>query len=103
MLSADCHSRPPKTQLKVSPRSQTQENDDWRLPPDSSVYVRNYGQGKKWIPGRVTSATGARMVAVETPGAMVRRHVDQVRHRPDSPPMFPVTETTACAPGATQT
>ncbi|KAL1436549.1 hypothetical protein MTO96_049454 [Rhipicephalus appendiculatus] len=67
------------------------------------MYVRNYGQGKKWIPGRVKSATGARMITVETPGVIVRRHVDQVRRRPDSPPMFPVADTTAPAPGATQT
>ncbi|KAL1428538.1 hypothetical protein MTO96_002904 [Rhipicephalus appendiculatus] len=84
-------------------QGQTRENDDWTLPPDSSVYVRNYGQWKKWIPGRVKSATGARMVTVETPGAIVRRHVDQVRRRPDSPPMFPVADTTARGPGATQT
>ncbi|KAL1485419.1 hypothetical protein MTO96_010140 [Rhipicephalus appendiculatus] len=77
---------------------QTPENDDWTLPPDSSVYVRSYGQGKKWIPGRVKSATEARMVTVETPRAIVRRHVDQVRRRPDSPPMFPVADTSARGP-----
>ncbi|KAL1472498.1 hypothetical protein MTO96_022952 [Rhipicephalus appendiculatus] len=43
------------------------------------------------------------MVTVETPGAIVRRHVDQVRRRPVSPPMFPVADTAARAPGASQT
>ncbi|KAL1481633.1 hypothetical protein MTO96_034325 [Rhipicephalus appendiculatus] len=32
---------------------ETRENDDWTLTPDSSVYVRDYGQWKKGIPGRV--------------------------------------------------
>ncbi|XP_049529021.1 uncharacterized protein LOC125947782 [Dermacentor silvarum] len=64
------------------------ESDDCTLPPDSIVYVRNYGQGEKWIPGRVKSATGARMVTVETPNAIVKRHVDQVRRRSDSSPRW---------------
>lgn len=79
------------------------ESDDWTLPPDSSVYVRNYGQGEKWIPGRVKSTTGARMVTVETPNAIVKRHVDQVRRRSDSSPRYPVNDTAAGGPGTNQT
>ncbi|XP_065292073.1 uncharacterized protein [Dermacentor albipictus] len=79
----------------------TEESHDWTLPPDSSVYVRNYGQGEKWIPGHVKSATGARMVTVETPTAIVKRHGDQVRRRSDSSPRFP--DTTARSPGSNQT
>ncbi|XP_037508579.1 uncharacterized protein K02A2.6-like [Rhipicephalus sanguineus] len=91
------------TCFPVNVPGQNRENDDWTPPPDSSVYVRNYGQGEKWIPGRVKSATGARMVTVETPGAIVRRHVDQVRRRLDSSSMFPVADTTARGPRPTQT
>lgn len=66
------------------------ENDDWT--PDSSVYVRNYGQREKWILGRVKS----RMVTVETSGAIVRSI-----KRLDLLSMFPVADTTTR--GATQT
>lgn len=54
-----------------------------RVPPvDSRVHVRNYGTGSQWLPGQVISTSGTRMVTVETPGAIVRRHVDQVRLQP---------------------
>ncbi|XP_049515228.1 uncharacterized protein LOC125941608 isoform X1 [Dermacentor silvarum] len=55
--------------------------DDWAISPGSRVYVRNYGTGPKWAPGHVQSTSGARMVKVETPAGVVRRNVDQVRHR----------------------
>lgn len=40
-----------------------------------TVYVRNFGKGKKWIPGEVAEAEGARLykVKLET-GELVRRH-----------------------------
>nr|XP_054926433.1 uncharacterized protein LOC129384873 [Dermacentor andersoni] len=79
----------------------TEGSHDWTLPPDSSVYVRNYGQGEKRIPGHAISATGARMVTVEIPTAIVKRHVVQVRRRSDSSPRFP--DTTARGPGSNQT
>lgn len=43
------------------------------------------------------------MVTVETPGAIVWRHVDQVRRCLDSSSMFPVADTTARGRGPTQT
>lgn len=60
--------------------------DDWTISPGSSVYVRNYGVGKRWTPGRVQSASGARMIAVDTPTGVVQRHIDQVRRRRESTP-----------------
>lgn len=60
--------------------------DDWTISPRSSVYVRNYGVGKRWTPGRVKSASGARMIAVDTPTGVVQRHIDQVRRRRESTP-----------------
>ncbi|XP_065311646.1 uncharacterized protein [Dermacentor albipictus] len=101
MPSADYHSRLPQQTTGDAVEGPTEESHDWTLPPDSSVYVRNYGQGENWIPGRVKSATGARMVTVETPTAIVKRHVDQVRRRSDSSPRFP--DTTARGPGSNQT
>lgn len=60
-------------------------SDDWTLAPDTNVYVRNFGKGDKWKTGTVKSADGARMVTVETPEGLVRRHVDQVHTRKDPP------------------
>lgn len=60
--------------------------DDWTISPGSSVYVRNYGAGKRWTPGRVKAASGARMIAVDTPRGLVQRHIDQVRRRRESTP-----------------
>ncbi|XP_042143933.1 uncharacterized protein LOC121834249 [Ixodes scapularis] len=60
----------------------TQETEEWTLPPDTAVYARNYGQGEKWTPGKVQSTTGSRMVTIQTPTGVVRRHIDQVRSRP---------------------
>lgn len=57
----------------------SQGQDDWTLLPETSVYVRNYGSGDKWIPGRVKTASGSRMATVETSGGLAQRHADQVR------------------------
>ncbi|XP_037505909.1 uncharacterized protein K02A2.6-like [Rhipicephalus sanguineus] len=55
------------------------EDTDWNFTPGQSVYVRNYGTGDKWTPGRVRATTGARLLEVETEAGIVRRHMDQVR------------------------
>nr|XP_037273499.1 uncharacterized protein LOC119165423 [Rhipicephalus microplus] len=60
--------------------------DDCTISPGSSVYARNYGAGKRWTPGRVKAASGARMIAVDTPRGLVQRHIDQVRRRRESTP-----------------
>ncbi|XP_049528940.1 uncharacterized protein LOC119462442 [Dermacentor silvarum] len=63
------------------------EPDDWQLSsPEADVYARNFGTGEKWTPGIVQSKIGSRMVAIRTPAGSVRRHVDQVRKRENSPP-----------------
>nr|XP_037276139.1 uncharacterized protein LOC119169140 [Rhipicephalus microplus] len=59
----------------------TRETEEWTLPPDTAVYSRNYGQGEKWTPGKVQFTTGSRMVTIQTPAGVVRRHIDQVRSR----------------------
>ncbi|XP_077497546.1 uncharacterized protein LOC144108139 isoform X2 [Amblyomma americanum] len=103
LLNSDALSRLTQQTTRDRGEGPTEGSHDWTRPPDSSLYVRNYGQGEKWIPGHVKSATGARMVTVEPPTAIVKRQVDQVRRRSDSSPRFPVTDTTARGPGPSQT
>nr|XP_037285397.1 uncharacterized protein LOC119178308 [Rhipicephalus microplus] len=67
--------------LQYSPGS-TQETEEWTLPPGTAMYARNYGQGEKWTPGKVQSTAGSRMVTIQTPAGVVRRHIDQMRSRP---------------------
>nr|XP_037273450.1 uncharacterized protein LOC119165341 [Rhipicephalus microplus] len=68
--------------------------DDWTISPGSSVYVCNYGAGKRWTPGRVKAASGARMIAVDTPRGLVQRHIDQARRRRESTPESATAGTT---------
>lgn len=51
-----------------------QESDDWMVPKESRVYVRNYGVGEKWTPERVKLTSGSRMVTAQTITTLVRRH-----------------------------
>ena len=45
------------------------------------MFVRNYHQGSDWLPGEVLT-TGSRNYQVKlSNGAVVRRHVDQMRNR----------------------
>nr|XP_037286099.1 uncharacterized protein LOC119179132 [Rhipicephalus microplus] len=67
---------------------------DCTISPGSSVYVRNYGADKRWTPGRVKTASGARMIAVDTPRGLVQRHIDQVRRRRESTPESATAGTT---------
>ncbi|KAL1477578.1 hypothetical protein MTO96_035625 [Rhipicephalus appendiculatus] len=63
------------------------KSDEWVVPTESSVCVRNYGVGEKWTPGQVKSTSGSRMVTVQSPNSRLRRHMDQVppRHESQSP------------------
>lgn len=63
----------------------SQGQDACTLQPKTSVYVRNYGSGDKWIPGRVKTTSGSRMATVETSGGLAQRHADQVRLQRNSP------------------
>lgn len=63
------------------PKNPGAESASWYFAPGDAVYVRNYGVGDKWTPGKVKSTSGARLVTVATADGVVRRHVDQVRKR----------------------
>ena len=46
------------------------------------VYVRNYGSGEAWLPGKVTEVQGSAIYAVLLDdGRSVRKHTDQLRAR----------------------
>ena len=52
------------------------------------VHARNYGRGKKWLPGVVTEVLNSRHYMVKVFGYLWKRHVDQLPRRPidDTPP-----------------
>ena len=50
--------------------------------PDDMVYIRNFGQGEKWLPATVVNIQGPLSYVVKlADGREVRRHVDHVRTR----------------------
>ena len=58
-----------------------------------AVFVKNFGPGRKWLPGKVTKVTGPVSYQVKLEDGRQRRcHVDQLRIRvvaPDSVPEVP--------------
>ncbi|XP_049273354.1 uncharacterized protein LOC125759110 [Rhipicephalus sanguineus] len=56
--------------------------------PGMQVWSRQYGQpGQRWLPGTVTTVEGKRLLTVNTPTGVQRRHLDQVRARASSTPV----------------
>ena len=51
--------------------------------PDDQVFIRNYGVGDRWLPGKIVSSDGTRYYTVTTGDNMCRRHIDQLRPRSD--------------------
>ncbi|KAH7951995.1 hypothetical protein HPB52_016639 [Rhipicephalus sanguineus] len=52
------------------------------------VWSRQYGQpGQRWLSGTVTTVEGKRLLTVNTPRGVQRRHLDQVRARASSTPV----------------
>ncbi|XP_072144406.1 uncharacterized protein [Dermacentor andersoni] len=56
------------------------------------VWVRNFGQGERWRPGIVKSIEGSRLVTVDTPDGLARRHFDQIFRRVPVSPVTPKAE-----------
>ena len=46
---------------------------------EDSVWVRNYAQGEKWVPGKVVTCDGTRYYSVLVGDTIHRKHVDQLR------------------------
>ena len=64
---------------KMSHDSSTREK---QFTVGDSVYVENYGEGSKWLAGKVVKLEGSMMFSVQVEvGRMVRHHKDQVRPR----------------------
>ncbi|KAK8780363.1 hypothetical protein V5799_018295 [Amblyomma americanum] len=61
------------------PENPVADSASWYFVPGDAVYVRNYGVGEKWTPGKVKSA--ASLVTVVTEDGVVQRYVDQIRKR----------------------
>ncbi|CAD5206230.1 unnamed protein product [Bursaphelenchus okinawaensis] len=64
---------------------------------DDFVYARMYNSGTvKWIEGRIDSFDGTKIALVVTDSGIIRRHVDQLKHRhgpsgdADSSPQIPM-------------
>ncbi|XP_049275490.1 uncharacterized protein LOC119405884 [Rhipicephalus sanguineus] len=56
--------------------------------PGMQVWSGQYGQpGQRWLPGTVTTVEGKRLLTVNTPRGVQRRHLDQVRARASSTPV----------------
>ncbi|KAL3197897.1 hypothetical protein MRX96_044641 [Rhipicephalus microplus] len=56
--------------------------------PGREVWSRQYSQlGQRWLPGTVATVEGKRLLTVNTPRGVQRRHVDQVRPRDSSTPV----------------
>lgn len=69
----------------------SKENHDRRakersFEEDDPVFTKNFGSGPKWVPGIVASVTGPVSYKVMlADGRVVRRHVDQIHSRTESP------------------
>ncbi|XP_077486586.1 uncharacterized protein LOC144097845 [Amblyomma americanum] len=52
------------------------------LRPREPVWVKSFGRADPWIPARITSSDGTRMVNADGPeGENIRRHTDQIKPR----------------------
>ena len=63
-------------------RSHDCDSADRHFGVNDTVYVRNYGVGQQWLPGRVVGLQGSVMYRVRLDNNdVIIRHVDQLRHR----------------------
>lgn len=44
-----------------------------------NIYARNYAEGNKWVPGRITQQIGRAMFLVKTERGTWKRHLDQLK------------------------
>ena len=92
LLHPDLSSKVAEKQWKQQEKHST--HADRKFEPGDKCYVRNYRPGDKWIAGKIVKCLGPRNFEVELlNGAMVKRHLDQIRTRAadisDSPlPLF---------------
>ena len=57
----------------------------------SEVFVKNFCNGQRWLPGTITQSSGPKSFMIElTDGRIMRRHVNHMHHR--SPTLTPMIE-----------
>lgn len=52
-----------------------------KFTPDQPVFVRNFGKGAKWVPGRITGTVSPRNFDVQVGDTLWKRHEEQLRPR----------------------
>lgn len=52
-----------------------------KFKPDQPVFVRNFGKGAKWVPGRITETVSPRNFNVQVGDTLWKRHEEQLRPR----------------------
>ncbi|XP_015774284.1 PREDICTED: uncharacterized protein LOC107352468 [Acropora digitifera] len=50
-----------------------------KFKPDQPVFVRNFGKGAKWVPGRITETVSPRNFNVQIGDTLWKRHEEQLR------------------------
>ncbi|XP_044165235.1 uncharacterized protein K02A2.6-like [Acropora millepora] len=50
-----------------------------KFKPDQPVFVRNFGKGAKWVPGRITETVSPRNFNVQIEDTLWKRHEEQLR------------------------
>lgn len=79
------HNRPVRTiwtQLFDSTNQKFQKSTRYnKFQINDPVYVRNYGKGKKWIPGVILAKVGNVIFIVKIEKGNIRRHINQMKHR----------------------
>ena len=52
-----------------------------KFKPEKPVFVRNFGKGAKWVPGRITETVSPRNFNVQVGDTLWKRHEEQLRPR----------------------
>ena len=50
-----------------------------KFKPEQSVFVRSFGKGAKWVPGRITETVSPRNFNVQVGDTLWKRHEEQLR------------------------
>ncbi|XP_070395267.1 uncharacterized protein [Dermacentor albipictus] len=82
----------PPVKLHIREGAQSKFHKPPRFQSGNQVWVRNFGQGERWRPGIVKSIEGSRLVTVDTPDGLARRHFDQIFRRVPVSPVTPKAE-----------
>lgn len=74
--------------LEPSKKIHRKSSNSTKYQVNDNVYVRNYGKGRKWIPGIIQTKVGNVIFITSTKNGVCRRHVNQMKPR-NSPTINP--------------